>query len=232
MTLPEIKQILDANNYVIATEKRINGNATQIRTSMGVVINVWDNGNLTFQGAEDPTLRALLVAGPAPTPNPSPASTPIRTPTPSRKVFVVYGHDSVARTQLEAMLRRWGVEPLILDQLPSEGRTIIEKLEKYRSEANFAVVLATPDDEGHRAAHPDEKSFRARQNVVLELGMLLAILGRPRVAILLKDQTKMERPSDIQGLIYISFRDSIEDCARSLAKELASQGININVADL
>ena len=46
-----------------------------------------------------------------------------------RDVFVVYGHDENARTQLEAMLRRWNIEPLILDQLPSEGMTVIEKLE-------------------------------------------------------------------------------------------------------
>jgi predicted nucleotide-binding protein len=39
------------------------------------------------------------------------------------------------------MLRRWGLEPLILDQLPSGGQTIIEKLENLREEAKFAVVL-------------------------------------------------------------------------------------------
>src|SRR5690349_11837936 len=50
-----------------------------------------------------------------------------------------------------------GLDPLILDQLTSGGQTIIEKLEKARSEVNFAVVLATPDDEGHRRDHPEEK---------------------------------------------------------------------------
>ncbi|MBP3507977.1 MAG: nucleotide-binding protein [Lachnospiraceae bacterium] len=48
-------------------------------------------------------------------------------------MFVVYGHDTVARTQLEALLRRWDLEPLILDQLVSAGQTIIEKLEEYTS---------------------------------------------------------------------------------------------------
>ncbi|MBV9375519.1 MAG: nucleotide-binding protein, partial [Alphaproteobacteria bacterium] len=82
------------------------------------------------------------------------------------KVFVVYGHDVGARTQLDAMLRRWQLEPLILDQLPSEGQTIIEKLDHFRQEAHFAVVLVTPDDEGHDKEKPNEKAFRARQNVV------------------------------------------------------------------
>lgn len=239
MPLQEIKDILSANNYTVVAEKRLNNHGTQLKTSSGSVINCWDNGKVTFQGSPDRHLESLIPSGtgrsgPLGAASPSaPASMP--TPgfaPPAPKVFVVYGHDMVARTQLEAMLRRWGVEPLILDQLPSEGSTIIEKLEKYRRDANFAVVLATPDDEGHRAGHPDEKSHRARQNVVLEMGMLLALLGRSRVAVLLKDQTKMERPSDIQGLIYLSFRDKVDEAAVGLAKEMAAQGINIKVANL
>lgn len=105
-------------------------------------------------------------------------------------MFVVYGHDITARTQLEAMLRRWNIEPLILDQLPSEGQTVIEKLENYTQKAHYAVVLATPDDEGNPMGKEDERQYRARQNVVLELGMLLALLGRKKVAILIKDQEK------------------------------------------
>lgn len=149
-----------------------------------------------------------------------------------KKVFVVYGHDSEARTQLEAMLRRWELDPLILDQLPSEGATIIEKLERYTQDVNFAVVLATPDDIGYRANHEDELAYRARQNVVLELGMMLAKLGRKNVAILMKQQDKMERPSDIQGLIYIPFKDSVTDGAVLLAKEMSAQGYNIDIKKL
>jgi predicted nucleotide-binding protein len=131
------------------------------------------------------------------------------------------------------MLRRWGLQPLILDQLPSEGQTIIEKLESYTGQVQFGVVLATPDDEGHRTNHPDEKSFRARQNVVLELGMLLSRLGRSKVAILLKQQEKMERPSDIQGLIYIPFKDDIaKEAGVLLAKEMAAQGFQISIDKL
>lgn len=145
----------------------------------------------------------------------------------------MYGHDTTARGHLEAMLRRWGLEPLILDQLPSEGQTVIEKLESYTAEVGFGVVLATPDDEGYRVGHPDEKAYRARQNVVLELGMLLSLLGRKKVAILLKQQENMERPSDIQGLIYIPFKDDLQkEVSVLLAKEMNSQGYRIDIADL
>lgn len=60
------------------------------------------------------------------------------------RFFVVNGHDPNARNQLEAMLRCWGLEPLVLGQLPTEGQTVIEKLELAMAEADFGVVLATP----------------------------------------------------------------------------------------
>ncbi|WP_171231005.1 TIR domain-containing protein [Ruegeria sp. HKCCA6707] len=152
---------------------------------------------------------------------------------PNRRVFVVYGHDDGARTQLDAMLRRWGLEPVILDQLPSKGQTIIEKLEDYTEDVGFGVVLATPDDMGHAKDHEDQNAYRARQNVVLELGMLLVKLGRPKVAILLGAQVEMERPSDIQGLIYIPFKDNLEkEAGTLLAKEMAEQGYEIDVKNL
>jgi predicted nucleotide-binding protein len=153
----------------------------------------------------------------------------------SNKVFVVYGHDESARRDLDGLLRRWQLEPVILDQLPSEGQTIIEKLERYclDEEVKYAIVLATPDDEGHRVNHPDEKVYRARQNVVLELGMMLAKLGRKKVAVLIKGQERMERPSDIQGLIYIPFKDNLQkEVQVNLAKEMNAQGFEINIMDL
>ena len=134
---------------------------------------------------------------------------------PSKKIFVVYGHDRDVRSQLDSMLRRWSLEPVILDELPSKGQTIIEKLEGYTEDIGFGVVLATPDDLGYRKDHENEKAYRARQNVVLELGMLLVKLGRPRVAILLSSQVDMERPSDIQGLIYIPFKSRFAEGSRA-----------------
>ena len=47
--------------------------------------------------------------------------------------------------------------------------------------------------------------------MVLKLGTLLYKLGRAKVAVFLKNQTNMERPSDIQGLIYLPFSDNVEE---------------------
>ena len=142
----------------------------------------------------------------------------------------MYGHDSNAKTQLEAMLRRWDLEPLILDQLVSSGQTIIEKLEEYTSQVNFGIVLATPDDIGYPKNDESKKQYRARQNVVLELGMLLSRIGREKVAILLSQAEDMEKPSDIDGLIYIPFKDNIEETKLSLAKEMQNNGYELDLS--
>ena len=149
-----------------------------------------------------------------------------------RRVLVVGGRDERALAELEAMLRRWQVEPLILGQLPFEGQTVIEELAHYREHVAFGVVLATPDDEGHRRGRPDAKRLRGGQHVVLELGMLLASpgLGPGRVAILLQDA--VERPSDIEGLTYIGFRDSVTEAGTELAKVLTRKGIPIALQHL
>lgn len=62
--------------------------------------------------------------------------------------------------------------------------------------------------------------------------MMLSILGRDKVAILLKDQVNMERPSDIQGLIYIPFKDDVKETALTLAKEMVAKGYEIDIEDL
>lgn len=231
MTFDEIKACLQAGGFQVANESELsNGTGTQIRLQNGAIVNSYHTGNFNVQGKSQDDVKACLGVqlGQVAAAPQSAVSKPVLS-----KVFVVYGHDATARTELEAMLRRWRLDPLILDQLPSEGQTIIEKLEKYTAEVKFAVVLATPDDEGHRAGHEDEKSFRARQNVVMELGMMLTQLGRKNVAILMKQQDNMERPSDIQGLLYIPFKDNLQkDAGPLLAKEMAAQGYPISLANL
>jgi predicted nucleotide-binding protein len=222
MHVNKVRDILLANGLVLDEEREI-GYGRQLRFTNGSIVNVYEKGTIAVQGRDTQRVKELLGLAAA---GAAAAVTLAAAPAPNNQVFVVYGHDQQARNNLEAMLRRWGLEPLILDQLPSEGQTIIEKLENYTA----AVVLATPDDVGHRAGHQDEAAHRARQNVVLELGMLLSKLGRKRVAIILNQQENMERPSDIQGLIYIPYKENLEKEGLLLAKELAAQGYRIDVA--
>lgn len=221
ISLETLKSILKKENYKIISETRTgNDLGTVIKLENGCIINCWDKGTVNCQGKNKEVIEQLI------------GNTKTDTLPKNNKVFVVYGHNKDARTQLEAMLRRWDLEPLILDQLPSSGTTIIEKLEEYTSQADFGIVLATPDDIGYAKNHEENKKYRVRQNVVLELGMLLASKGREKVAILLSQAEDMESPSDIHGLIYIPFKDNVEECKLSLAKEMQKNGYIIDVSKL
>lgn len=220
LTLEQVKIILKKSGQIILDEKRTgNDIGTVLKLANGCNVNCWDKGTVNCQGKNVSEIEKVL-------------SVPITSIPQNNKVFVVYGHDKNARTQLEAMLRRWDLEPLILNQLPSDGSTIIEKLEKYTNEADFGIVLATPDDIGYAKNDEVSKKYRVRQNVVLELGMLLATKGRSKVAILLAQVEDMEAPSDISGLIYIPFKDNVEDAALSLAKEMNRNGYTIEISKL
>jgi len=121
------------------------------------------------------------------------------------------------------------IKPVILGNMTPDGKTIIEAL-IASTDVPYAVVLLTPDDEGHRKGTPDEKKPRARQNVVLEMGMFLSKLGRERVAILHKGN--LELPSDINGLIYIQFNNSIQEAKNKLAASLQKAGFYIDIEHL
>ena len=213
MTFESIVNKLESSSLYKIVEQRDTSNSKQIRLDNGAIINCFNNGNHNIQGKNVQEMRDYLN-------NTSPKSK-------NRKVFVVYGHDDIAKTQLEALLRRWDLEPIILDQQASGGQTIIEKLEEFGSDISYAIVLATPDDIGKDKNELKEK-LRVRQNVVLELGMFLAKLGREKVAILLKEAENFEKPSDIQGLIYIPFQKKVDDVAISLIRELTRQGFSID----
>ncbi len=219
MDLEEVKILLKRNNEHIVEEKRMNNNLGYVlKTDEGCIVNIYDTGKVNCQGKNKVRIETLLELSTDTVKN--------------RKVFVVYGHDTNARTQLEAMLRRWDLEPLIIDQLVSAGNTIIEKLEEYTENVDFGIVLATPDDIGYAKDNEKQKRYRVRQNVVLELGMLLAKVGRTKVAILLSQAEEMERPSDIEGLIYIPFKENVEETKVSLAKEMRRNGYPLEIDKL
>lgn len=231
MTKEEVRNILTGNGFEIREEKRTgNDLGTVYRLTNGCIVNCWDTGKVNCQGKNREEVEPLLLGttGSINKANHLPAKSIAR----NKKVFVVYGHDLNARTQLEAMLRRWELEPLILDQMVSSGQTIIEKLEEYTSQATFGIVLATPDDIGYPKKDETQKRYRVRQNVVLELGMLLSKLGRNKVAILLSQAEDMEAPSDIQGLLYMPFKENVEEAKLSLAKEMQNNGYTLDIAKL
>lgn len=148
-----------------------------------------------------------------------------RTRDKTSKVFIVHGHDDGVKASVARFIEKLGFQAVILHEQANEGRTIIEKFEAH-AEADFAVVLFTPDDMGYQVKQgPEYAKPRARQNVVLELGFFMGLLGRNRVAVL--HTGDLEMPSDYSGVLFITLND--ETWNYRLAKEMKASGLDVDL---
>lgn len=140
----------------------------------------------------------------------------------NNKVFIVHGHNGELKYKTAELLRKLGIEPIILHDQPNSCRTIIEKIEDFGSEAKAAIILFTPDDIG-KAVSENETKTRGRQNVVFEAGYFMGLLGRNNT-ILIKSDNSIELPGDLDGIVY---SDSANEFM--IAKELKSMGFDIDL---
>jgi predicted nucleotide-binding protein len=146
----------------------------------------------------------------------------------SSKIFIVHGHDEQAKFELEIMLHRLKLEPIILHRQPDKGRTIIEKFEGESKSSDYAFVILTPDDDClllDKQTNKRKNVSRPRQNVLLELGFFIGSLGRHRVCTIYKEG--VEIPSDIAGVLYKQFSKSVEELYGEIRKELITAGYRL-----
>ncbi|MDT8781765.1 MAG: nucleotide-binding protein [Candidatus Bathyarchaeota archaeon] len=155
-----------------------------------------------------------------------------------KEVFITHGKDLKPLNELKQMITDFGLTPVVLSEQPSKGRTVMEKLEAY-SDVGFVFVVLTPDDLGgyvelgSKWSRPQRlRKFlktahnRPRQNVILEFGFFVGKLGRDRIACLLKKP--VEQPSDMQGIVYLSFKESLNEIKEEISKELKAAGYEIS----
>lgn len=140
----------------------------------------------------------------------------------NKKVFVVHGHDHALLDEVELMLRRIGLEPVIVKNEANSGRTIIQKITDL-SDVGFGIILYTCCDEGRKKGTTELKD-RARQNVIFEHGYLYAKLGPGRVAAL--NDSGIEVPSDLAGVVYIP--RSAPDWKNQLMREMRAAGLEFD----
>ncbi|WP_455476264.1 TIR domain-containing protein [Bartonella sp. B17] len=218
----------------------------QIRTYSGAVVTWYETtGKILVQGTSDakkrleedlrPALEEVTTQTPAAEPIESsysafPEISASESSKIKNKIFIVHGHDRDSLEDLELLLLKLKLEPYILQNNSSDGLTIIEALEREicttDGSAKFGIVLLTPDDMGYaQSAGKDSIQPRARQNVVFEMGMLIAALTRKNVAILKKQH--LEVPSDAQGIIYLEFKEHVRETLTKLVDRLQKSGFSI-----
>jgi predicted nucleotide-binding protein len=138
------------------------------------------------------------------------------------KVFIVHGRDNRLVNDAELLIRRFGLSPIILRNIPNAGRTVIEKFEQH-ADVGVAIILLTPDDVG--ALKDAALNPRARQNVIWEWGYLVARLGRQNVICLYK--AGVELPSDLHGLVWTEIGERLFDSSEEIRRELVQAGCSI-----
>jgi len=188
-----------------STESKINVLIRKVRRKVTILEGIVSEVDLLEIKTEEPSFNTLFL-------NPD--------------VFIVHGHDHGTRSTVARFVETFpNLKPIILDEQPNAGRTIIEKFEQESESAGFAIVIATPDDIGTAKSSSDLQS-RARQNVIFELGYFAGRLGRDRVCVIKKGD--VEIPSDLYGVLYIEF-DEGDGWQLKLAKEMKAAGLDIDL---
>jgi predicted nucleotide-binding protein len=139
------------------------------------------------------------------------------------RTFIVHGHDEKTMESLRLYLHE-GLgfpEPVILRNMPSHGRAIIDKLETYAPTIDLVFVLLTPDDKVVSSGDNPVELYRSRQNVIFELGYFFGVMGRTTGRVLLLYKHPIELPSDIEGLIKIDITRGLDSADAEIRREIA-----------
>lgn len=195
----------------------------RFRSKAGEILNWWPKtGTISCQGKGGEKLAVDLarVMG-------EKQNFEAKAATNVRRIFIVHGSDHEALEQLELVLFRLGIEPLVQKNVDGKGLPLFQALmENIGNDTDFVFVLMTPDDYGYRKEESDtDRKPRARQNVILEAGMALSKLGSDRVALIKRGA--LELPSDLDGIIRIEYNSHVKEVAAKIAQRLTGAGIPI-----
>ena len=128
-------------------------------------------------------------------------------------VFVVHGQDEKFLKEVVTFIDSLGIKAVVLKEVGGASRSLIDKFFQIGGAARFAIVLLSGDDLGTSKLQFDEPGagvnalkYRARQNVILELGYFYGLLGWDNVFVLEKMPARrfpdFERPSDLGGVVF------------------------------
>jgi hypothetical protein len=113
------------------------------------------------------------------------------------RVFIAYTGDTAEIAESLKMALSVTSDPVTIRDVPSLGFTRIESLIAEIDRADFAIVVL---GEGAR------RHYQARENIFLELGILMGKLGPSRVLLLAPDMSGIHIPSDLSGIATIRYQ--------------------------
>lgn len=134
----------------------------------------------------------------------------------NNSIFISHGHNETLLLKLQRFLEnRMSRKTLVLSEFPSQGRTVVEKLEAAATKCGSAIVLLTKDDE------MQDGGKRARQNVIHEIGFFQGKYGRQNVVLVA--ERGVELFTNISGIVRIDFEsEHFESTFEPIRVELSS----------
>lgn len=134
------------------------------------------------------------------------------------KAFIAHGGESPSLKKLKNFLFALGVEPVIVEEQPSGGKSVGEKVDYYARQSDFAIILATKGDKDSKSG-----GFIPRGNVLIEIGKAQEIFP-DKIIYLLQAGTKF--PSNISEKVWVRFvPQSMDDAFTRIAQEIREFGI-------
>ena len=118
-------------------------------------------------------------------------------PTLGRRIFIGHGRSPAWRELKDFLADRLHLEWDEFNRDSVAGLTIAQRLAALLSDAKFAFLIMTAEDE-----HADATKH-ARENVIHEIGLFQGRLGQTHAIVLLEEGCQIF--SNIHGLTYISF---------------------------
>lgn len=158
-----------------------------------------------------------------------------------KSVFIIHGHDDDTLTIVVEFLKSLEVKPVVLRDIGGPDQSLWQKFKRWSKDIKYAIAILSPDDLG--AAKREYKSdyegqkvgakalqYRARQNVILELGYFYGYLDWDQVFVLFKPGAnpypRFERPSDLEGIVF-DVIDEKGNWKNTLKEQLLKAGFDV-----
>jgi len=125
---------------------------------------------------------------------------------PKPRIFVGSSSEGLLIAQaIFSVLEHDVVPTLWTHQLFLPGQYPLEVLEKELRRHDFAVLIASPDDE---VVKRGLAAPAMRDNLLLEFGLFSGALGRQRAFFVCPDSPRIELPSDLLGMLTATYNSS------------------------
>jgi predicted nucleotide-binding protein len=143
---------------------------------------------------------------------------PAASPDP-KKVFIIHGRNTAARTAVEHFVKALGLEPIDFDQLSGDagGSAFVGDIVRAGLEQAMGLIaLFTPEEfaslrPDHRGEHEkpeDLQRWQARPNVIFEAGMAYGMARERTVLVTMGAEVALF--SDVAGVHVVRLRNSVE----------------------